>query len=86
MHSVILLPGLACDAELFRDQLAALQTTHRLSVSHAHTRFYTLPQMAAALLAEHAGAHVWIGSSMGGMLALEVHRQAPRRVIGLFAV
>ena len=83
MRSVILVPGLACDAELFRDQLPQLQTTHRVHVSDAHTRFRALPQMAAALLAEHPGAHIWVGSSMGGMLALEVHRQAPQRVLGL---
>jgi pimeloyl-ACP methyl ester carboxylesterase len=83
MHTLLLLPGLACDAEHFRDQLPALRARHRVHVSDAHFRFDTLPQMAAALLAEHAGALVCIGSSMGGMLALEMHHQAPQRLAGM---
>lgn len=83
MPSVLLLPGLACDAELFAAQQAALAPRHRVQVSDAHARAATLPEMAALLLAEHAGAHVWVGASMGGMLALEVCRQAPERVLGL---
>jgi pimeloyl-ACP methyl ester carboxylesterase len=39
--------------------------------------------MAAALWAEHPGAHVLVGSSMGGMLALEAWRQSPERVRAL---
>jgi pimeloyl-ACP methyl ester carboxylesterase len=36
--------------------------------------------MARALLREHDGELVLIGSSMGGMLALHAHREAPHRV------
>jgi pimeloyl-ACP methyl ester carboxylesterase len=39
--------------------------------------------MAAALLAEHSGDLLLCGTSMGGMLALEVQRQAPQRVTAL---
>jgi pimeloyl-ACP methyl ester carboxylesterase len=39
--------------------------------------------MARALLAEHDGPLVLIGSSMGGMLAQHVHREAPRRVAAM---
>lgn len=86
MHSILLLPGLACDAELFRHQLPALATGHRVRVSDVHSRHATLPAMAAALLEEekdHAAPLVLVGTSMGGMLALEVLRQAPQRVAAL---
>lgn len=84
MLSVILLPGLACDDELFRHQAAALRgLAHVVHVSDAHTRCATLPDMAALLLAEHPGRQVLIGASMGGMLAMEMHRQAPQRVAAL---
>ncbi|MDP3223244.1 MAG: alpha/beta hydrolase, partial [Rubrivivax sp.] len=36
-----------------------------------------------ALLAEQPGPHVLVGASMGGMLAMELHRQAPQRVRAL---
>ena len=84
MHSVLLLPGLACDEALFTHQASALQGPGvRVHISDAHTRAATLPHMAALLLAEQPGTPVLIGASMGGMLALEMHRQAPHRVAAL---
>jgi hypothetical protein len=55
MSTTLLLPGLACDAMMWRDQLDALAQFGPLRVSDVHSRFDSLPQMAAALLAEHAG-------------------------------
>jgi len=82
--TLLLLPGLACDAELWRDQLPALQARGRpLRVSEAHFSAGTLPEMAARLLAETAGPLLLVGTSMGGILALELLRQAPARVAGL---
>jgi len=83
MQPITLLPGLACDAELWRDQVAALTPLRPVRVSDVHTRCATLPQMAAALLAESGGDLLLCGTSMGGMLALEVLRQAPQRVKAL---
>jgi pimeloyl-ACP methyl ester carboxylesterase len=83
MSTVILLPGLACDAALWRDQLPALAAHHDVHVSTVHQRHADLPSMARALLAEFAGPLVLVGSSMGGMLALHVHREAPQRIAGL---
>jgi pimeloyl-ACP methyl ester carboxylesterase len=80
---IVLLPGLACDAELWREQAAALSVHGPVHVSDVHTRFATLPEMAHALLDEQPGELRLIGASMGGMLALEVLRQAPRRVKAL---
>lgn len=83
MTRVILLPGLASDAALWRDQLPPLQARGPVQVSQVHSEFPTLPEMAAGLLAQHEGPLVLIGTSMGGILALEVLRQAPQRVTAL---
>ncbi len=83
MTPITLLPGLACDAEVWRDQLPALARLRAVRVPDVHARFATLPQMAAALLAEQPGELLLCGTSMGGMLALEVTRQAPQRVKAL---
>lgn len=84
MIPLILLPGLACDAALWRHQAPALAETGRaVQVADVHTRADSLPEMAALLLAEQPGELLLAGCSMGGMLAMEAARQAPGRVRGL---
>lgn len=83
--TLVLLPGMACDAALWRHQRPALQAAHRgtVVVSDTHSRADSLPAMASLLLAEQPGALVLAGASLGGMLAMECARQAPQRVRGL---
>lgn len=81
--TVVLLPGLACDEATWRDQVPALAARHAVRVSLAHHRHAGLPAMARAVLAEHPGPLVLVGHSMGGMLALHVHREAPQRVAAM---
>ncbi|MFY9513093.1 MAG: alpha/beta fold hydrolase, partial [Rubrivivax sp.] len=85
MHTILLLPGLASDLTIWREQLPALATRHLVHVSDVHFRFDTLPAMAAALLAEAPPGQqlVLVGTSMGGMLALEAQRQVPQRVAAM---
>ncbi|HYF16459.1 MAG TPA: alpha/beta fold hydrolase [Ramlibacter sp.] len=80
--TLVLLPGLAGDAEMWREQLADL-ADWRPQVSDVHMRHATVPEMAAAVLARWPGSLALCGASMGGMLAMEVVRQAPERVAGL---
>jgi pimeloyl-ACP methyl ester carboxylesterase len=80
--TLVLLPGLAGDSEMWRDQLPAL-AAWRPHVSDVHMRHPTIAEMAAALLARHAGRLALCGASMGGMLAMEAARQAPARIAGL---
>jgi pimeloyl-ACP methyl ester carboxylesterase len=84
MLSVILLPGLACDAGLWRHQLPALATRAHVHVSDVHQREDSLPAMAARLAAElPPGPHVVIGASMGAMLAMHLALAAPEQVQAL---
>ena len=86
MTTLILLPGLACDAALWQPQQPALAAAHRsgpVVVADVNQRADSIPAMAALLLAEHPGELLLAGCSMGGMLAMEAARQAPRRVRGL---
>ena len=83
MPHLLLLPGLACDAGMWQGQLDAVPAHLAASVTDVHTRHTTLEAMAAGLLAEHAGELILCGASMGGMLAMEVARQAPQRIRGL---
>ncbi len=83
MANLTLLPGLACDAGLWKHQLEALAPRHAVQVADVHQRFDTLPAMAEALLAETPGPRVLVGASMGGMVALEAARQQPHRVAAI---
>lgn len=75
-----LLSGTLCDARLWSgcgDWRAA----------HADlTRDNNIASMAARALGDYSGAHTLIGFSMGGIVALEIARQAPERVKGLILV
>lgn len=82
MSTLVLLPGLAGDAQMWRSQLDAL-ARWRPVVTDVHSRHASIPEMASALLSEHEGDLVLCGASMGGMLAMETARQAPERVAGL---
>lgn len=82
MPTLILLPGLAGDATMYRAQLEAL-ADFRPVVSDVHTRHDSIPAMAAALLQEHPGPLVLVGASMGGMVAMEAARQGKDRILGL---
>ena len=82
MASLVLVPGLAADAAMWRHQLAGLHD-FAPAVSDTHMRHASIEAMAAGLLDEHAGELLLCGASMGGMIAMEAARQAPHRVRGL---
>jgi len=81
--TVVLLPGLACDAEAWSGIAAPLAACWRVHVSDAHFRATTMIGMARQLLAQVQGPLVLAGHSMGGMLALAAQRIAPPRVKAL---
>jgi pimeloyl-ACP methyl ester carboxylesterase len=83
MSKLILIPGLACDTELWSGQWPVLSTRWATAVTDVATRNPSIEAMAASLLAEHDGPLVLCGASMGGMVAMEAARQAPERVLGL---
>lgn len=90
--TLVFLPGLASDADVWADVRAALARNappalapmlDGARVSDVHTRCSTLPAMAATLLQDHAGPLVLAGHSMGGMVAQHAVRLAPARVAAL---
>ena len=74
---LLFLPGLACDARIFAPQVAAFP--HSLVVDGYGTAD-TLEAMARVALDQAPDSFDLFGHSMGGRVALEVFRIAPRRV------
>lgn len=86
MAHLILLPGLACDATLWDGIAPALAMRHRVTIAHTHFEYDSIDAMAEALLGPLAagpGPFVLIGSSMGGMIALEAARRAPAHLAAI---
>ncbi len=81
--TLVLLPGLAADAVMWRAQLDALTNPWQPQVADVNSHHDTIEAMAAALLSQHTGDLVLCGASMGGIVAMEAARQAPQRIRAL---
>lgn len=79
---LVLLPGLLCDAALWRHQVAGLADVADSSVADL-TRDDSLVTMARRVLQAAPPKFALAGLSMGGHCAFEVMRQAPERVLRL---
>jgi pimeloyl-ACP methyl ester carboxylesterase len=80
--TLILIPGLLCDARVWRSQIAALSGLIEVRVSD-HALQDSLPDMARTLIDSAPPRFAVAGHSMGGRIALEVLRAAPDRVTGV---
>ncbi|MGP1678497.1 MAG: alpha/beta fold hydrolase [Burkholderiales bacterium] len=80
---LVLLPGLLCDAQLWRPQAESLSDIADIWIAD-HTRSNTMAGVARDVLADAPFASFALaGLSMGGYIAFEIMRQAPRRVARL---
>jgi pimeloyl-ACP methyl ester carboxylesterase len=77
--TLILLPGLLCDAALWRHQVEHLADAAEISVADL-TRDNTMAGMAARVLAAAPERFALAGLSMGGYVAQQIMRTAPERV------
>jgi pimeloyl-ACP methyl ester carboxylesterase len=76
---LLLLPGLLCDAALWRPQIEGLADVADPVVADL-TGHSSMPALAEATLAAAPERFALAGLSMGGYVAQEVLRQAPERV------
>ncbi|PWC29343.1 alpha/beta fold hydrolase [Teichococcus aestuarii] len=81
-HDLLLLPGLLCDARLWRDPIAALADLAECQVADL-TQDDTLRGMALRALEAAPPRFALAGLSMGGYVAFEILRLAPERVTRL---
>jgi pimeloyl-ACP methyl ester carboxylesterase len=79
---LVLLPGMMCDARLFGPQVAAL-SADRVIISAPITQADRVEAIAAQLLVQLPPRFALAGLSMGGIVAMELMRQASERIIGV---
>ena len=81
--SIVFLPGFMCDARLFAPQIDALRARGVDCTVGDITRAGTIERMAKQVAADAPDRFALAGLSMGGIVALEIYKQAPHRVTHL---
>lgn len=81
-HSLVLLPGMMCDARLFTPQISAFSSNRPVMVMPL-IKQETVEALAQNILKNTPKRFALLGLSMGGIVAMEVIRQAPERVTHL---
>ena len=76
---LVLLPGMMCDARLFFPQISSLSGRRAVMVAPMGGA-NTMAELAREVLENAPPRFALAGLSMGGILAMEVLRQAPERV------
>ncbi len=82
METVILIPGLGSDAAVWRPTIDELGPSIDFRIGDTLSDD-SLPAMAASILKDAPDRFALAGVSMGGMIALEIMRAAPERVVKL---
>jgi pimeloyl-ACP methyl ester carboxylesterase len=82
VQTLLLVPGLVCDEQLFDEQVVGLSDLADVIVTDV-SRGASLADMAREALRAAPGQFALGGLSMGGYVAWEVLRQAPERVTRL---
>lgn len=78
MPTLLLIPGLVCDAFVWHGVTSRIAAT----VADVSTQ-PTITAMAQDLLSRHPGRLILAGHSMGGRVAMEMTRLAPSRIAGM---
>ena len=76
---LVLLPGMMCDARLFEPQIAEF-SAERPVIAMPLTASNTIEGLAEAILKLTPPEFALLGLSMGGIVAMEMVRQAPERI------
>lgn len=79
---LVLVPGSLCDAELFAHQVEHLGAEREVTVARLDA-YDSIEGMAADVLGRAPRTFALAGLSLGGIVAMEMHRQAPERIEAL---
>lgn len=76
---LVFLPGMMCDARLFAPQVQAFSASRAVMVAPV-TGETRIEPIAATVLAQAPSRFVLVGTDLGGMVAMDMVRQAPDRI------
>ncbi|MBL1418959.1 MAG: alpha/beta hydrolase [Alphaproteobacteria bacterium] len=78
MAKLVLIPGLVSDHHIWRHAVKALAAYHPIIADVSQTT--SIADIATQILGENDGQLYIAGHSMGGIIAVEIYRQAPERI------
>lgn len=78
MPTLILIPGLVSDHNIWQ-YIAPKLATHNPVIADV-SQTTSIQQIATKILTENQGQLSLVGHSMGGIIAVEIYRQAPNRI------
>ena len=78
-ETLLMLPGMMCDARLFEPQIAAVSSSYTV-IAMPLTGKSTVAELAQDILQNAPPRFALLGLSMGGIIAMEMIRQAPERI------
>jgi pimeloyl-ACP methyl ester carboxylesterase len=81
-RTLVLIPGLLCDAAVWAEQLSALRRHAQVQIAE-HRMCDSLGAMAQTIIVNAPPRFAMAGHSMGGRVALEVLRRVPERITAL---
>jgi pimeloyl-ACP methyl ester carboxylesterase len=81
-NSLILIPGLLCDATVWQSQAEALADVAEVRIA-IHGSRDSLGALAETIIARAPPRFAIAGHSMGGRIALEILRRVPERICGV---
>lgn len=81
--TIVLVGGLACTPDLWTAQVGGLKDVADVMVTEESSRHPTMRNIAQAILKRAPAEFALAGLSMGGYIALEIMRIAPKRVTHL---
>lgn len=82
MNTLVFIPGTLCDSDLFISQIDFLKNKYNCVVAD-HSSSDNLTDVATGVLANIEGHMIIIGLSYGGIIAMEMMRISPERILGL---
>lgn len=78
-HPVVMIPGMMCDHRLFDPQVQVLGDSHSI-ITATIPMSSSIEAMAESLLEALPDCFALLGLSMGGIIAMEMWRQAPEKI------
>ena len=82
LPALVLLPGIMCDGRMYTSQIEALKGIAECQVGYIGGAD-NMAEIARQVLDQAPESFALVGLSMGGIVAMEIVRQAPERVTRL---